>query len=248
MKKTLNFKPTLKLCAIIIGALILANAVYVSFVSSFTLGIVLTYFLGGVFLAFGLLINKLPLWIKITFAICVLIELVMVSFLFIYGGTDNITYTEDAVIVLGAGIRGDKPSRTLRNRLDRAIEYHSKNPDAYIVVSGGQGYNEEYTEAFVMEKYLVSKGVDPSVIIKEDRSTSTQENFKFSKDILDSLMVGDYTVAFISNDFHIYRAERYAASVGLKSATHIHGPTPIVSVIPDGLRESLAVFYQWIFI
>ncbi len=234
-------------CALIFGALLLVNAVYVTFVSSFTLGIVLTYLLSGCFAAFAIFFKKIPKWLKITFVICISLELILISFLFIYGAEDNVTYKEDAVIVLGAGIRGDLPSRTLRNRLDRAIEYHFKNPKALIVVSGGQGYNEKYSEAYVMEKYLVSQGVDPSIIIKEDRSTSTQENFRFTKEILDSILGYEYKTAYITNGFHIYRAGRYADSVGLKNVTHLHGSTPLATVVPDGLRESLAVLYQWVF-
>ena len=63
------------------------------------------------------------------------------------------------MIVLGAKIIGDRPSRMLRNRLDAAYAYLQAHPDAVGIVSGGQGSDEQYSEAYVMEQYLLSKGI-----------------------------------------------------------------------------------------
>ena len=103
-----------------------------------------------------------------------------------FGFTDTVTYKEDAVIVLGAGLRGENLSLILRNRLDAAVEYYNENPEAVIVVSGGQGPDEDIPEAEAMERYLYEQGVPLNKIIKEDKSTSTEENFKFSKELLET--------------------------------------------------------------
>ena len=42
------------------------------------------------------------------------------------------------VVVLGAQTHGDRPSRTLRERLDLAAEYLEAHPAARVIVSGGQ--------------------------------------------------------------------------------------------------------------
>lgn len=89
----------------------------------------------------------------------------------VYGVRDTVTYEEQAVIVLGAGIKGNQVSRTLQLRLDKTIEYAQKNPNALIVVSGGQGPQETVTEACAMEKYLLENGIRAERILKEEQAT-----------------------------------------------------------------------------
>ena len=249
MKKVLL--KVLRWAVLILGVLVTANAVFMTFVSNRTLGVYLTYALGLMFLAVGIFYKfvclKLPkviLWIFIGGLIFVF---GFVSFLYAYGMTDNVSYKEDAVIVLGAGIHGENVSLTLKNRLDKAVEYHGKNPDALIVVSGGQGYQEDISEALAMERYLVGAGVEPSVIIKEDRSTSTAENFKFSKNILDKRFDREYKCVYITNDFHILRAGFVSRQQGFSKMSHIHSGAPFYTVLPNGMREVLAVMKYLVF-
>ena len=67
------------------------------------------------------------------------------------GGRDTLP-AQDAefVLVLGAQTHGDRPSRTLRERLDLAAEYLEVHPAARVILSGGQGADETQTEASVM--------------------------------------------------------------------------------------------------
>ncbi len=115
----------------------------------------------------------------------------------------------DAIIVLGAGLRdGLYPSQTLKYRLDKGAELYELK-EVSIVVSGGQGPDEKVSEASVMKEYLVEKGIPEEDIYLEDKSTSTEENFEFSKLILDEMFIEDYEIVFTSNDFHIARSEKY---------------------------------------
>ena len=84
------------------------------------------------------------------------------------------------IVVLGAGLHGDVPSLSLRNRLDAALAWLEAHPDCVAVVSGGQGPGETMTEGEAMQIWLEAKGVDPSRIIVEDRATSTMENLEYS--------------------------------------------------------------------
>ncbi len=127
--------------------------------------------------------------------------------LFGYGKADNVTYSEDAVIVLGAGIQGEELTDNLRHRLDMAIDYYTENQKAIIVVSGGQRPQEAITEALAMEQYLLSQGVPEAQIIKEEAATSARENFLYSKQILEDHFEKPYCVAFITNDYHIWFTE-----------------------------------------
>lgn len=170
----------------------------------------------------------------------------MISFILVFSNTEKASFDEDAVIVLGSGIHGEKVSRALEERLIACIEYLEKNENAVVVVSGGQGRNEDITEALAMERYLVEKGVEPSKIIKEENSTSTYENFVYSKKILDDYFNGEYTVAYITNKFHSYRAFNLAVNAGIP-AKSFNASDEVLSALPAYLRETLAVIKLWIF-
>ena len=88
----------------------------------------------------------------------------------------NIKY----LIVLGCRLFGVTPSRCLYERLSAALKLVKVNRDIIIVCSGGQGDNEDTTEARAMKDFFVSNGVEESRIILEPDSHSTYENFEFS--------------------------------------------------------------------
>lgn len=112
-----------------------------------------------------------------------------------------------AVIVLGAGVNGETPSLTLRTRIDAAAAYLEEHPDVPVVLSGGQGPGETITEAECMRRALVRRGVDESRLYPEERSTSTQENLRYSRAILEELGVDPaQRVAIVTSDFHLCRA------------------------------------------
>ncbi len=170
------------------------------------------------------------------------------SFLFIYGHNNNVTFDEDAVIVLGCGLRADGVtiSLSLEERLLSAIEYSKENPEAIIVVSGGQGSNENVSESFAMKEFLVENGVSSEKVIMENKSTSTFENFEFSKEILDNYFNSEYKTAFITNDYHIFRASFTAKKVGYNS-THFYADTPSYITPASYFREVLAVVKYIVF-
>ncbi len=167
-------------------------------------------------------------------------------FLAIYGSKDNSSYDEDAVIVLGYGSKNEKVPDMLKKRLDKAVEYHSKNPDALILVSGGKGKENKASEAAVMEEYLLSKGVPSDIIIKEDKSRTTVENFKFSADLLSRKFGKNCSAVIITNVFHIYRSEKYAKAAGM-SIKHI-GAETVRHDIPWIYIREVAMLVQMIFI
>ncbi len=240
-----------RILLIAIGVIVTLNALLVTFVSNFNIGCICTWIAGLFFLGMGVFYKsfrfKVHIIIKGILAVGVAFVVALMSFVYIYGRTDTADYTEDAVIVLGAGIHGEALSITLRNRLNSAVAYHEKNPDAVIVVSGGQGSQEDITEALAMKRYLLTKGIPEDKIIEEGNSTSTAENFEFSKEILDERFGDEYSVVFVTDDFHIYRAEMTAESQGIKSAAHCHSVGAFYTVLPNGFRECLAVMYEWVF-
>jgi len=58
------------------------------------------------------------------------------------------------MIILGAKVKpGGIPSLSLKSRLEVAVQYLTKYPQVKVVVSGGQGPDEDRTEASVMRDY-----------------------------------------------------------------------------------------------
>ena len=194
-----------------------------------------------------IVLKKTPVFVFWVLGIGAMVVVAFVVFLLTFGSTDNVTKKEDAVIVLGAALHGERPSAVLADRLDTAVEYYQQNENAVIVVTGGKGMQENITEAAAMEKYLVNKGVPREKIIKEEKATSTFENFVYSKEILDELFEDKYTVAYITNEYHIYRAGAIAKTTGFENFTHKHSSTRWYSLIPGTLRECLGVMKFWVF-
>ena len=121
----------------------------------------------------------------------------------------------DYAIVLGAQWRNSGPSKVLQYRLDKAVTYLKCNPDTKVIVSGGQGAGEPITEAEGMAAYLEKAGIAKDRILLEDRSTNTYENLRNSAQLLDKK---ENTVVIITNNFHVFRAERLAKGLGYAKA------------------------------
>ena len=123
----------------------------------------------------------------------------------------------DYVIIHGAGlIDGNKVSKLLADRIDKAIDVYNKDPSPTILIpSGGRGKDELIPEAAAMAAYLRDKGIPEEKIIMEDRSATTLENLQFSKEIIDGREGRKYT-ALVTSNYHVYRALRYCRKIGLE--------------------------------
>jgi len=167
------------------------------------------------------------------------------GFIISRGNTDRMELPADAVIVLGAGVNGKTPSLSLRTRLDAALDYLThKNRSAPVVLTGGMGYGEEITEARCMYDWLAERGVSADRLILEERATSTAENFEFSKGLLEArgVDVENGTVAVVTNDFHIARAELIAERQGYGGAVGVPAKLPWLHLAVNYyLREAFAV-------
>nr|WP_325183057.1 YdcF family protein [uncultured Oscillibacter sp.] len=136
-----------------------------------------------------------------------------------HGEADNSDIPVDAVIVLGAGVNGETPSAALQSRINAAAAYLQKHPDVPVVLSGGQGPGERITEAEAMRRALWTNSEEANRrYLLEDRSTSTAENFRFSKALLEEYGLDTETavVAVVTNDFHCFRTHMIAQRQGLR--------------------------------
>ena len=130
----------------------------------------------------------------------------LLGFVAFSGYANPATGQEKVVIVLGAGLRKDRPSLLLRYRLDKAYEYAVAHPDALVITTGGQGRDEWVPEGQAMRNYLIEKGLDSQRVLAECKSTSTEENFLFAKEILVQQGISaQEPVVYVTNAFHCYR-------------------------------------------
>ena len=173
------------LCLVYYGVIVL----YAGFGTSFA---VLWLLIGGFFGATAAGIHfyqkypeRVPLWLPVSFVtLCASgLMIVLVTQILIFGRIPAAAEPSlDYVIVLGAKVKPDGSlSKTLKLRLDKALEYLEENPETMLVLSGAKGDAEPCSEADAMETYLLGQGADPDHLLKEEQSFSTVENLAYSR-------------------------------------------------------------------
>ncbi len=147
----------------------------------------------------------------------------------------------DYIVVLGCQVRGNYPSRALKERIDTAQEYLEKNPETIAILSGGQGTGENISEAQCMYDWLVRAGIEKERLIMEDNSTSTVENLKFSSQYITKESA---SVGVISNNFHIYRSVAIAKKQGYENVCGIAAPSRSILQPHYLVRECMALWKE----
>lgn len=108
------------------------------------------------------------------------------------------------IIVLGAAVwPGERPSPTLLRRTRKAAQLWAQGGYDRVIASGGMGRHPP-SEAEIMRRILTANGVPGDAILREDRSTSTETNARYSLALLDSLP--DTEVTLVTDGTHCRRA------------------------------------------
>ena len=179
--------------------------------------------------------------VKIAMAVFLAVLLAGTGYILL-GERDTAEDAEPAyVVVLGAQTHGDRPSRTLRERLDKAAEYLTAHPDVFCVVTGGQGADETQTEASVMAAYLEAAGIDPARIAQETQSENTRENLQNAAAIAEARGLDASRVLIVTSEFHLRRASYIAGTLGLRPAQLGSRTTPYILRLNYELREVFAL-------
>lgn len=152
----------------------------------------------------------------------------------------------DYLIVLGAKVSSDGPSKTLARRLQTAIGFYQSQPNPpKLVLTGGQGSDEPQTEATVMVKYLIQHQVDRQRLLLEQAATSTETNFKFSKQLIeqDWQQSRQPNILVVTSDYHLVRSKLLAWQQHLP-VTLLGSWTTTAALIPAMVREIAALLLQ----
>lgn len=175
----------------------------------------------GVYWLIGLFKRKHPQKakiLKICFSVllCAVILVMSVTLGFIIRSARGVKEADcQYLLVLGAGVDGENPSLSLLERLGAAHNYLKEYPEAKCIVSGGQGDGENLSEAQCMYNWLIAHGIDPDRIIMEDQASSTQENLEFSLALLEKMGEKPDSLAIVSSEYHLFRAELMAKRYGV---------------------------------
>ncbi len=232
----------------IFPAVLLAAGLVLNFVFSGYDFIAYTlYLIAALIVAFGFMGRRLRTVVCVILAIC-LVYFIAVEIPIVRSASGDADFEADYIIVLGALVRGEQPSLSMLERTQAALDYMNSHPDTTVIVSGGQGDMEDISEAEAMYRWLIGKGADESRIILEDKSTSTEENLRYSFDIIRSR--GDdpaEATAVVTSEYHIYRAKLIGHDMGVElCGISAHTSRPGVK-LNYFIREAFGVTYKWIF-
>ncbi len=178
----------------------------------------------------------------------------------------------DYVIVMGTDLVDNKISKSLKRRLDRALEYYRDNPNTIFVLSGGRSDYDMSTEATIMYHYMIKAGVPDSNLLLEFYSDSTQEKIGFSLRTInqdheqkvlanrlkhnneppigknhfkDAIITGaerPLSIGIITSEFNLYRAKKIASRYGVPDTCPMATKSDELMLVHLATREAVALF------
>lgn len=202
-------------------------------------------------------------------AVSVLAVILMVIFANAY---TKVQRNLDYVIVMGTDLVDNKISKSLKRRLDSAVEYAKDNPNTVFVLSGGRSDYDRSTEATVMYHYMIKEGVPEKNLLLEFYSDSTQEKVGFSlrtihQDHEQKMMAnrmkhnsrsqnerkpleGDIingvdrplSIGIITSEFNLFRSKEIAKRYGVPDACPMATKTDELMLVHLAVREAVALF------
>ena len=154
-----------------------------------------------------------------------------------YGKEDE-KAPSDVAIVLGASIWEDGVSPVYRERINHAITLYEDGFVDCIILTGGFGEGSYKSDSQVAKEYALSHGIPEERLLIEEKSTITEENLEFSKEVMEE---NDLETAIIVSDpLHMKRAMLMAKDyniTALSSPTTTSMYKSLKTKIPFLLRE-----------
>lgn len=188
--------------------------------------------------------NMLKILIIIILILCAIIGIMMLSINFyVVNKTKSKIVTEkqakelenvDCILVLGAGIWGDKPSPMLEDRLLQGITLYNNQTSSKIIMSGDHG-KEEYDEVNVMKDFAIEKGVKSEDIFMDHAGFSTYDSVYRAKEIFKA-----QKIIIVTQKYHLHRALYVAEKLGIEAYGVASDPREYRGQVVRELREVLA--------
>lgn len=118
----------------------------------------------------------------------------------------------DCILILGAGVKDDKPKPMLRDRLLTGIELYKSGAAKKIIMSGDHG-RADYDEVNVMRSFAIEQGVRAEDIFLDHAGFSTYDSVYRAKNIF-----GAENIIIVSQKYHLYRALYISEKLDVKAA------------------------------
>lgn len=160
---------------------------------------------------------------KVAIVILIIIAIIVVAILginfYVVCSTKNKIISEEqakqiegaeCILILGAGIWGDKPSPMLEDRLLQGIELYNQGVAPKIIMSGDHT-REDYDEVNVMKTFAIEHGVPSEDIFMDHAGISTYDSMYRAKEIF-----GLNKIIVVTQKYHLYRALYVAKSLGIE--------------------------------
>jgi len=137
-----------------------------------------------------------------------------------FGNKDEMVLA-DAAIILGAEVWDNQPSPVFRERINHGIWLYQNGFVGYLILTGGVGRGNVFSDAFIAGEYVLREGVREDRILLEEYSTITEENISYAASIVAERNLS--TVIIVSDPLHMRRSMLMAENYGLHAYS---SPTP----------------------
>lgn len=154
------------------------------------------------------------------------VTLAVAALLFFFGKISVGSFINTAApapnaIVLGLALENGRPTGDLLSRLDAAGKYLRGNPEATLILTGGNPDASGRTEAAAMRELLIERGVAEEKMVLEDRAEDTKANFRNTAKLVDP----GAPIVLITSNYHMDRAVLIARSAGFKEVLRLPAPS-----------------------
>ncbi len=152
-----------------------------------------------------------------------IVSFLLLAFAILHQARQDEAAPADAIVVLGAAQWNGRPSTDLQARLDHAYDLYQEGLAPLIVLTGGTGPGDTYSESEVGKSYLEQRGV-PASAMRTVGGISTWQNLQEARsaDLRDN-----ERVIFVSDPFHMFRVKHMAQDLGLVALTSPTRTSPI---------------------
>jgi uncharacterized SAM-binding protein YcdF (DUF218 family) len=153
----------------------------------------------------------------------------------------------DAIVVLGAAQYDGRPSAIYEARLEHAVELWRDEVAPLLVFTGGKEEGDRFTEGGSGARWATRRGVPTAAVLTEERSRTTYQNLAGAKQLLERRDpgAGRHRIVVVSDPFHMFRAVRQAADLGLEAYPSPTRTSPLsasrLKLTELVVREDLAI-------
>jgi uncharacterized SAM-binding protein YcdF (DUF218 family) len=153
----------------------------------------------------------------------------------------------DAIVVLGAAQYDGRPSAIYQARLEHAVELWSGGVAPLVVFTGGKEPGDRFTEGGSGARWALARGVPSAAVVTEEQSRTTYQNLAGAKRALERRDPdgGRRRIVIVSDPFHMFRAVRQAADLGMDAYPSPTRTSPLsasrLKLAELVLREDLAI-------